>query len=155
MSDEGSTRPGRDDARPAQDLRAHPEHRAHAAAPHGPHTPHRNQKLAPLLAGRAVAGVDPPPAAVAPPASPFAPSAATTWRVRLGDGAVLTVRTNGTPPAGTERAATAAVVDVAQQGTTLTLLLAGDPSRALVFHTAEPSACVMLRDAQGRMLYAD
>ena len=128
----------------------------------------RNQKLAPLLAGRVIATVEPPAAQPAAPVSRFAPSAGATWTVRFADGSALTVRTDGSPPDGAERAGGAAVSDVTQRGTTLTLALAAGASPnappsaagaalagALVFHTAEASGCVMLRDAKGAMEYAD
>ncbi len=114
----------------------------------------RNQKLAPLLAGRAVTAVEPPALDVPAPASRFAPSQAATWHVRFADGSTLAVRTDGTAPEGVERAGGGAVADVVQKGTTLTLTLAGTGG-AIVFHTAEPSACVMLRDGHGKMEYAD
>lgn len=121
----------------------------------------RNQKLTPLLAGRVVAAVEPPAPAPAP-ASRFAPSPAATWHVRFGNGSTLAVRTDGTPPEGVEGGPGAAVTDVTQRGTTLALVLGaaaagtapGAPA-VLVFHTAEPTACVMLRDAKGNMEYAD
>ena len=113
--------------------------------------PH-NQKLAPLLAGRAVAAVEPPAPDAPAPASRFAPSPAATWHVRFADGSSLAVRTDGTAPQGVERAGGSVVADVVQKGTTLTLAGQGG---AIVFHTAEPAGCVMLRDGQGRMEYAD
>lgn len=113
----------------------------------------RNQKLAPLLTERTVAAVDPPASAVPAPVSRFAPSAGATWTVRFDDGSTLAVRTDGTPPEGAEVAHGVAVGDVTQRGTTLTLALAG--GKALAFHTAEASGCVLLRDAQGAMVYAD
>ncbi len=121
----------------------------------------RNQKLAPLLRGRTITAVEPPAPAASAPASPFAPSPAATWHVRFGDGSSLAVRTDGTAPAGADGATGLAVQDVTQRGTTLTLGLAtppqpaASPAVALVFHTAEASACVMLRDAKGAMEYAD
>ena len=113
-----------------------------------------NQKLAPLLAGRTVVSVDPPAAPAAPPASPFAPSGESTWRVRFADGSTLAVRTDGTPPDGADGARNVPVVDVLQRGTRFTLALGGAGGR-LTFRTAEPAACVLLRDGKGRMEYAD
>lgn len=134
----------------------------------------RNQKLTPLLRGRDVAAVEPPARNAPAPASRFAPSQGTTWHVHFGDGSTLAVRTDGTPPEGLDRAEHTAVTDVSQRGTTLTLTLGAAASTstsaapaapagtvaphtppALVFRTAEPAACVMLRDAEGRMEYAD
>ena len=136
----------------------------------------RNQKLAPLLAGRTIAAIE-PPAPAAPtttPTSAFAPSPGTTWHVRFSDGSTLAVRTDGTGPAGADQAPTGPVADVTQHGTTLALAFGpaaganaggtaggnaavADPTPAapLVFQTAELAACVMLRDPQGRMTYAD
>ena len=138
----------------------------------------RNQKLAPLLHGRVVASVEPPALTATPPASPFAPSPAATWHVHLADGSILAVRTDGTAPSGVDHAAGASLVDVTQHGTELTLTLgpaapsanaaaasalsaaphvaaAAPASATLVFHTAEPAGCVMLRDGKGAMEYAD
>ena len=121
----------------------------------------RNQKLTPLLGGRTVTAVEPPtPTAAATPAPAFAPTQGATWHVRFADGSTLAVRTDGTAPAGADGAHGAAVTDVTQRGTTLTIAFGAGATgakggAALVFQTAEATACVMLRDAQGRMEYAD
>lgn len=113
--------------------------------------------LGALLAGKVVAAVEapgtPPPAGAppAPPPGPFTP-AGPTWHVRFADGAVLAVRTDGSP-VRVPAAPGAAVVGVRQHGTALTVLLAG--GAALAFRTAEESGCVLLRDGAGRMAYAD
>ncbi len=113
----------------------------------------RNQKLAPLLAGRPVAAVEPPALDDRAPVSRFVASPAATWHVRFGDGSALAVRTDGSAPQGADQGAGGKVASVEQKGTTLTLALEG--GKAVVFRTAESAGCVMLRDAKGAMEYAD
>ncbi|MBX6333698.1 MAG: hypothetical protein IRY91_17775 [Gemmatimonadaceae bacterium] len=95
----------------------------------------RNQKLTAVLRGRSIVDVAHRDA---------------TARVRFDDGSVMTVRTDGTPPADVQHAPVRAV---RQRDTILQLDL--DPEGTVTFHTAEPTASVMVRDRKGTMEYAD
>lgn len=98
----------------------------------------RNRKLTPIIAGRAIAQVGWDGA---------------TALLHFDDGSVLRVRTAAPPAAdapplklGTVRAvrqSTAAIAFDLEDGSSLQLPL------------AEPTSCVMLRDAKGTMEYAD
>lgn len=98
----------------------------------------RNRKLTPIIAGRTIAQVG---------------WEGATALVHFDDGSVLRVRTPAAPAAdapplklGTMRAvrqSTAAIAFDFEDGSSLQLPL------------AEPTSCVMLRDAKGTMEYAD
>jgi hypothetical protein len=97
----------------------------------------RNQKLTAVIKGRTITAVEPH-------------AGGTT--VRFEDGSVMTVKTGDQPPSGASPA-TGKVRAVRQQGTRLSIDL--EAGRVLELTTAEPTSTVMLRDASGRLEYAD
>lgn len=96
----------------------------------------RNQKLTKVIKGRRITAVE---------------RQGETVRVTFDDGSVMTVRTDGTPPA--PASPSGRVVAVRQAGTTLRLDL--DDGTTLELHTAEPTASVLLRAKDHTLEYAD
>lgn len=97
----------------------------------------RNQKLTAVIGGRAVSALD----ARGPMVS-----------VHFGDGSLMTIQTDGTPPTGAP-APGARVKAVRQQGTRFLLDL--DDGSSLELHTAEATSSVLVRDGAQRFEYAD
>ena len=96
-----------------------------------------NHKLTAVIKGRRVTGAD---------------QESTTARVRFDDGSVMTVQLAlADTPAAAQ--APGRVSGVRQAGTTLQLDYEGGGT--LELHTAEPTASVMLRAADGSLEYAD
>ena len=98
----------------------------------------RNQKLTPIIKGRTIAQVawDGPAA-----------------QLHFGDGSVLRIHAAAAPAAGTPPATLGRVLAVRQSLDTIAFDLEGPSS--LQFALAEPTSCVMLRDAKGVLEYAD
>ncbi|HLB08534.1 MAG TPA: hypothetical protein VK617_03320 [Gemmatimonadaceae bacterium] len=98
----------------------------------------RNQKLTPIIKGRTITKVlwDGPAA-----------------QLHFGDGSVLRIHTVATPAAGSPHATLGKVLAVRQSLDAIAFDLEGPSS--LQFALAEPTSCVMLRDAKGALEYAD
>ena len=98
----------------------------------------RNQKLTPVIKGRTITAL--------------------TWdglaaQLHFDDGSVLRIHTSAAPPAGKPPATLGKVTAVRQSLDTIVFALE-EPS-TLQFALAEPTSCVMLRDAQVVLEYAD
>ncbi|MBA2685543.1 MAG: hypothetical protein H0U66_13735 [Gemmatimonadaceae bacterium] len=98
----------------------------------------RNQKLTPIIKGRTITQV--------------------TWdgaaaQLHLTDGSLLRIHTTVAPPASAPPATVGKVRAVRQSLDTIAFDLEG--SSSLQFSLAEPTSCVMLRDAKGALEYAD
>jgi hypothetical protein len=98
----------------------------------------RNQKLTPVIKGRTIAkvGWDGPAA-----------------QLHFDDGSVLRIHTVAAPPAGSPPATLGKVLAVRQSLDAIAFDL--DGSSSLQFALAEPTSCVMLRNAKGVLEYAD
>lgn len=98
----------------------------------------RNQKLTPIIKGRTIAQVvwDGPAA-----------------QLHFGDGSVLRIHAAAAPAPGSPPATLGKVLAVRQSLDTIAFDLEGPSS--LQFALAEPTSCVMLRDAKGVLEYAD
>jgi len=94
-----------------------------------------NHKLTTLLQGRAIAGTS---------------SRNGAMQVQFTDGSTMTVQTAGS----SNSASTGGIVEaVRQQGTNLSLDFASGGSLAI--QTAEETSCVMVRDGNNALEYAD
>jgi hypothetical protein len=98
----------------------------------------RNQKLTPVIKGRTIAQL-----------SWDGPAA----QLHFDDGSVLRIHTVAAPPSGPPPVTLGKVRAVRQSLDTIAFDLDG-PS-TLQFALAEPTSCVMLRDAKGSLEYAD
>jgi hypothetical protein len=98
----------------------------------------RNQKLTPIIKGRTIAqvGWDGPAA-----------------QLHFGDGSVLRIHTAAAPPHGAPPATLGKVLAVRQSLDAIAFDL--DGASSLQFALAEPTSCVMLRNAKGALEYAD
>jgi hypothetical protein len=98
----------------------------------------RNQKLTPIIKGRTIAQLawDGPAA-----------------QLHFGDGSVLRIHAAAAPATGAPPATLGKVLAVRQSLDTIAFDLEGPSS--LQFALAEPTSCVMLRDAKGVLEYAD
>ena len=98
----------------------------------------RNQKLTPIVKGRTIAQIA------------WGGAAA---QLHFDDGSVLRIHTTAAPPKGAPPATLGKVRAVRQSLDTIAFDLDG-PS-TVQFSLAEPTSCVMLRDAKGVLEYAD
>jgi hypothetical protein len=98
----------------------------------------RNQKLTPIIKGRTIAQIGWDGPAV---------------QLHFDDGSVLRIHTTAAPRAGTPPVTLGKVRAVRQSLDAIAFDLDGPPS--LQFALAEPTSCVMLRDAKGALEYAD
>lgn len=98
----------------------------------------RNQKLTPIVKGRTIAQLSWDGPAV---------------QLHFGDGSVLRIHTSAAPPAKAPPATLGKVLAVRQSLDAIAFDLDG-PS-TLQFSLAEPTSCVMLRNAKGVLEYAD
>ncbi|MEO8879251.1 MAG: hypothetical protein ABI446_02525 [Gemmatimonadaceae bacterium] len=98
----------------------------------------RNQKLTPVIKGRTIMQLKWDGPAV---------------QLCFDDGSVLRIHTTPGPPGSTQPAALGKVQAVRQSLDTIAFDLEGPSS--LQFNLAEPTACVMLRNAKGVLEYAD
>lgn len=98
----------------------------------------RNQKLTPIIKGRTIAQVvwDGPAA-----------------QLHFGDGSVLRIHAAAAPASGSPPVTLGKVLAVRQSLDSIAFDLEGPSS--LQFALAEPTSCVMLRDAKGVLEYAD
>ncbi len=98
----------------------------------------RNQKLTSVIKGRTITQL--------------------TWdgpaaQLRFADGSALRVHTTAAPPAGSKPPSLGKVLAVRQSLEVIAFDLEGPSS--LQFNLAEPTSCVMLRNAKGVLEYAD
>jgi hypothetical protein len=98
----------------------------------------RNQKLTPIIKGRTIAQI-----------SWEGPAA----QLHFDDGSVLRIHTAAAPPKGAPSALLGRVRAVRQSLDTIAFDL--DADAVVQFALAEPTSCVMLRDAKGALEYAD
>ena len=98
----------------------------------------RNQKLTPVIKGRTIAQVGWDGAAA---------------QLHFGDGSVLRIHTAAAPPHGAPPATLGKVLAVRQSLDAIAFDL--DGASSLQFALAEPTSCVMLRNAKGALEYAD
>jgi hypothetical protein len=98
----------------------------------------RNQKLTPIIKGRTIAQIGWDGSAV---------------QLHFDNGSVLRIHTTAAPPAGAPPATLGKVIAVRQSLDAIAFDLDGPSS--LQFALAEPTSCVMLRDAKGALEYAD
>ncbi len=98
----------------------------------------RNQKLTPIIKGRTIAQIkwDGPAA-----------------QLHFDDGSVLRIHTSAAP-SGTKPPATLGKVKAVRQSLD-TIAFDLETPASLQFALAEPTSCVMLRDAKGALEYAD
>ena len=98
----------------------------------------RNQKLTPIVKGRTIAQVvwDGP-----------------TAQLHFDDGSILRIHAAAAPRSDAPPAVLGRVRAVRQSSDTIAFDLEGSDS--VQFALAEPTSCVMLRDAKGTLLYAD
>ncbi|MDQ2931934.1 MAG: hypothetical protein M3Y05_14120 [Gemmatimonadota bacterium] len=98
----------------------------------------RNQKLTPVIKGRTITQL--------------------TWdgpaaQLHFDDGSALRIHTTAAPPSGSKPTALGKVLAVRQSLEVIVFDLEGPSS--LQFNLAEPTSCVMLRNAKGVLEYAD